>query len=179
MTTTSRAVAVLAVSAACLTGLAPAAAAAATTPTPSPTARACDRAPWEARVQGAPHYRSGAASGDYLWHDRRGFHLRVTHRSNDRAVFSGTLVSSAPMRRDPVRLEGRDYAVLSANRKVLSFRFYNYGHTDGVNFHTDCARALTIRTLHRNGNPLPTSAVYLGATKAHPADIPFTVHRVR
>lgn len=166
-----------AAAATCLTGLA-APASAATTPTPSAKAAACDRAPWEAKVQGVPSaYHPGAVGGDYLWHDRHGFHLRITHHSNERFVYSGAIVSTAPMRKDAVKLEGKDVAALSANRKVLSFRFYNYGHTDGINFHTDCASALTVKWLHRDGARMSTSHVYLGAKSAHPAHIPFLVHR--
>jgi hypothetical protein len=170
-----RIAAVVAASAAALVGFVPAAGAVASTPTP--TQKACDRAPWEAKIQGRPDYHPGTVSGDYLWHDTNGFHLRVTHHRNDRAVFAGRIVSSAPMRKDAVRLEGRDYAALSANRKVLTFRFYNYGHTDGVNFHTDCARALSVRWLNRDGKPLAHSHINLGAASAHPAHVPFTVHR--
>jgi hypothetical protein len=163
-----------------LIGLAgPAGASTATTgPTPSAKAAACDKAAWEAKVQGRPSaYHPGAASGDYLWHDSHGFHLRVTHHSTDRAVYTGQIVSSAAMRKDAVRLEGRDSVALSANRKVLSFRFYNYGHTDGVNFHTDCAGTLTVKWLHRDGDRLGRTHVYLGAKSAHPAHVPFVVHR--
>jgi hypothetical protein len=167
-----------AAAAACLTGIA-APASASSTPAPSAKAAACDKAPWQARVQAMPSaYHPGAASGDYLWHDSHGFHLRVTHHTSDRAVYTGEIVSSAPMRKEAVKLEGRDVAALSANRKVLSFRFYNYGHTDGINFHTDCATALEVKWLHRSGVRLSSSHVYLGAKSAHPAHIPFVVRRM-
>lgn len=173
-----------AAAAACIIGLSPAASAAtpATTPssTPAPSAKAaaCDRAPWEAKVQGRPNaYHPGAASGDYLWHNRTGFHLRVTHHRTDRAVYSGRIVSSAPMRLDPVKLEGKDTVAISANHRIIYFRFDNHGRTDGINFHTDCARALTVSWLHRSGHRLPKDHVFLGAKAAHPAHIPFTVHR--
>ena len=170
-----RTAAAVAAMAACLVGFGPAVASAASTPTPAQ--RSCDRAPWQAKIQGRPDYHAGTGGGDYLWHDRNGFHLRVTHHRNDRAVFGGQIVSTAPMRKDAVRLEGRDVAALSANRKVLTFRFYNYGHTDGINFHTDCARELSVRWLHRDGEPLAVSHINLGARSAHPAHVPFTVHR--
>jgi hypothetical protein len=172
------AVAGTAAGAACLTGLA-SPASASTAPTPSARAAACDRAPWEAKVQGLPSaYHPGAAGGDYLWHDSNGFHLRVTHHSTERFVYSGQIVSPAPMRKDAVQLEGKDVAALSADRRVLTFRFLNYGHTDGINFHTDCAAALTVRSLRRDGARMLASHVYLGAKSVHPAQIPFVVHRM-
>jgi hypothetical protein len=170
--------------AATVTGLlAVAAPAGATTPTvsraPSAAAAACDRGPWADRVQGAPHgFTSGVRGGDYLWHDTTGFHLRVTHRTNDRAVLSGVITSPTAMRIDPVRLEHGDVAKLSANHRSLVFVFANYGHIDGVNFHTDCAASITVSHLNIGSAKLPTDRVYLGATKAHPAHIPFTVHRI-
>ena len=145
---------------------------------PSAAAAACDRGPWADRVQGAPiGFTAGVRGGDYLWHDTTGFHLRVTHRSDGRQVYTGVLTSSAPMRIDPVRLERGDVAKLSADHRSLVFAFADYGHIDGVNFHTDCAASLTVSHLNVGRYALTPDRVYLGATRAHPARIPFTVHR--
>ena len=73
----------------------------------------------------------------------------MTHANSDRQVYRGMLTSSAPMHIDPVRLEGRDSVALSANHRVLTFAFYNFGHIDGVNFHTYCASTLTVSHLTR------------------------------
>jgi len=148
---------------------------AATTPTPAQAT--CDRAPWQAAVQGSPNLKPGQTSGVYLWHTSTGFHLAVTHANTDKAVYRGILVASAPMRYTPVRLEGRDTVALSANRRVLTFTFYNYGHIDGVSFHTDCASTLTVSHLTRGATALPATHVFLGAHRVHPARVPFTVHR--
>ena len=164
--------------AACLTGFAGSASASTPSPTPSAKAAACDKTPWEAMVQGAPtNFHPGGAGGDYLWHDSTGFHLRVTHRSNDRAVYSGVITSPTPMRKDAVRLEGSDVAALSSDRKTLVFRFANYGHVDGMNFHTDCASHITLSRLYVGTAHLPANRVYLGSKEAHPAHIPFALTR--
>jgi hypothetical protein len=160
----------------------PAAAGAATTSsstTPSATAAACDKTAWEAKVQGAPAgFGAGSPTGDYLWHDTHGFHLRVTHGKNhDQRVYTGQITSSAAMRIDPVKLEKGDTVKLSANHRTLVFVFANHGYIDGVNFHTDCASALTASRLHVGSSNLSPKNVYLGATRAHPATVPFTVHR--
>ena len=146
---------------------------------PSAAAAACDRAPWEAKVQGAPKgFGAGSPGGDYLWHDTHGFHLRVTHgRNHDQRVYSGEITSSAPMRIERVRLEKGDTVKVAANRKSLVFVFANHGYVDGINFHTDCAKALTVSRLHVGSRNLTRGQVYLGHTKAHPAKVPFTVHR--
>jgi hypothetical protein len=159
--------------------LGPAAPASAASRTPSPKAAACDKAPWEAKVQGQPaHFGAGSPSGDYLWHDRHGFHLRVTHARHDRRVYRGVITSSAPMKFDRVRLEKGDRVALSHNRRTLAFSFANRGYIDGVNFHTYCAARLTVSHLLVGGSRLGAADVYLGATKVHPAAVPFAVHRV-
>lgn len=177
---TAAAAAAAATAAGLLAVAGPAGAATATSAPVSTAAAACDRAPWADRVQGAPHgFTGGSRGGDYLWHDSTGFHLRVTHRSDDRAVFTGVVTSPTPMRIDPVKLERGDVARLSANHRSLVFAFANYGHIDGVNFHTDCAASITISNLNAGNARLTPDRVYLGATSAHPARIPFTVHRDR
>lgn len=146
---------------------------------PSAKAAACDRAPWEAKVQGEPKgLAAGSASGDYLWHGANGFHLRVTHgRNHDQRVYSGEVHSSAKMRIDPVKLEKGDKVVLSKDKRTILFVFANHGYIDGVNFHTDCATSLTVSRLHVGSHNLSTKQVYLGYHKQHPAHVPFTVHR--
>ncbi len=156
--------------------LAPAAGAAAA---PSAAARACDRAPWQAAVQGAPSgFGAGSPSGDYLWHDTSGFHLRVTHGTNhDLRVYSGVVTASAPMRIDPVKLEKGDTLKLSASHRSFVFVFANHGYIDGVNFHTDCASTLRVSSLHVGNSNLPASRVDLGHRRQHPSAVPFTLHR--
>ena len=169
------------VGAAGLLGLAaPGGIASAATPTAAPSVAAakCDASPWAARIQGDPAgLKAGDRSGDYLFHDSHGMHLRVTQPSHNRTVYTGLVASSAAMRIDPVKLEKGDSLKLSANHKSFTFVFSNYGRIDGVNFHTDCASSITVSHLNRGSKTLPTDAVYLGATKAHPDRIPFTVHR--
>lgn len=161
-----------------VTGLSALAAPANAATAPTPKAAACDATPWQGAVQGAPHFAAGDRSGDYLWHDSHGFHLRVTHGStHDRRIYSGEITASAPMRIDPVKLEKGDVAKLSANHRTLVFVFSNYGYVDGVNFHTDCASALKVANLHVGNKNLGRGEVYLGKAKAHPKAIPFTVHR--
>jgi len=139
----------------------------------------CDRAPWQAVVQGAPAgFTAGDRGGDYLWHDATGFHLRITHRNDGRQVYSGLITSSAPLRIDPVRLERGDVLRLSPDLRSFAFAFADYGRIDGVNFHTDCAATLTVSRLHVGAATLPAGRVYLGWREAHPAGVPFTLHRL-
>ena len=162
-----------------LFSLAAPAGAATASPAPATSATACDRAPWQPVVQGAPpNFSAGDRGGDYLWHDLTGFHLRVTHRNDSRQVYSGVVTASAPMRIDPVRLERGDVLRLSPDRRSFVFAFADYGKVDGVNFHTDCAATLAVSRLHVGTAPLPANRVYLGRYEAHPTAVPFTLHRL-
>ena len=106
----------------------------ATTAAAASTAVACTDGHWPSSVQGVPTlFHAGARAGDYIWHDSRGWHLRVTHSGTARVVFSGRIVSSAPLDAAPVKLEGRDYVAVSADRKVITYRMVNYGRIDGFN----------------------------------------------
>ncbi|MBE7189701.1 hypothetical protein [Jatrophihabitans endophyticus] len=178
---TSRRVAALAgAGALACTGFALAASpASADTPPPTTKQQACDKAPWAPRVEGHPAgFGAGSVSGDYLWHTDLGFHLRVTHgHTHDGRVYTGEIHSGTPMRLEPVRLEGKDTVALSANAKTIYFSFENHGYIDGINFHTDCARTLTLSKLDVGGHALPTSHVNLGYYEAHPKHVPFSVHR--
>lgn len=146
---------------------------------PSTSGPGCDRTPWEAKVQGYPKgFGAGSPSGDYLWHTSTGFHLRVTHADAEQRVYSGTIHASARMRMEPVRLEPGDAAKLSADHRTITFVFANHGYVDGVDFHTDCASTLTVSRLHVGNDNLGRDRVDLGATGAHPGQVPFTVHRI-
>ena len=173
----------LAMSALTLGLLAPVAASAATptaatTPTATTTEAACP-GHWPASVQGQPTMlHAGARAGDYIWHDARGWHLRVTHASSSRLVFSGRITASAPMNVTPFHLEGGDSIALSADKLTITYRFYNYGRVDGLDFRTDCAQRLTFAG-YAAGRKLPTGGIWLGHLGRHPLENPFVVLRLR
>ncbi len=164
------------------TGAAPAgpttAGTAATDPGTGPAEPTCGLGRWDARVQGAPlGFAGGDRAGDYLWHDATGFHLRVTHRGDRKDVFTGVITSNRKLALRPVRLEGRDTVTLSADRYSIQFRFYDYGHVDGIDFGTDCATRLVVGDLRVDGARLSAGRVYLGQRQAHPAQVPFQLTR--
>jgi hypothetical protein len=144
---------------------------------PSADATACT-GHWPASVQGVPsQWHAGARAGDYIWHDARGWHLRVTHVGSRLAVFTGRIVSGAPMSASGAFLEGRDTFSLSADRKVLTYRFTNYGHIDGLNIQTECAPWISFGG-SLNGNRLPVWRIWIGRNGVHPLQNPFVVRRV-
>ena len=133
---------------------------------------------WPAVVQGVPTlWKAGATAGDYIWHDRYGWHVRVTHPRSTKVVFAGRIQSDQPLRVQGVLLEGADYVALSADKKTITYRFANYGHIDGLNFQTACASKLTF-TGSMNGERLPRWRIWIGKNNVHPLQNPFTVYRV-
>jgi hypothetical protein len=66
---------------------------------------------------------------------------------------------------------------VSADRKVITYRLVNYGHIDGFDFKTACARSLTF-TGYMNGAKLPITRIWLGHYNMHPLQNPFIVTRV-
>lgn len=133
---------------------------------------------WPTSVQGKPAtYQAGARAGDYLWHDARGWHLRVTKGTSVQAVFSGRIHANKPIRATGIALEAGDRISLSADKLTLTYQFVNHGHVDGIDFRTACADRLQVGG-SMNGVLLPTSRIWIGAKGNHPLQNPFVINRV-
>ena len=149
-----------------------------TTPAPTPTSSptpSCAALP--SYVEGRPaHLHVLGATGDYLWHDNNGWHLRVTHRTKTRMVFRGVITVSAPMTFHRVRDEQRDKVTLVNDGKTLVFRFVNHGGIDGVDFTDNCASTMKL-ALGLNGHRLGVNRIYIGAHSARPPHDPFVISR--
>jgi hypothetical protein len=156
---------------------APAATLAATPAAPTATTAACDEGRWPATVQGKPAtFKAGARAGDYIWHSNTGWHLRFTHPGTRRVVFSGKIVSNTPLTVSGYRLESGDSFTLSNGGKTLTYRFVNYGRTDGLDFRTACATRLWFKG-SMAGNKLPPGRIWIGRAGRHPLQNPFVVLR--
>jgi hypothetical protein len=160
-------------------------ASAATTPKPNqpnantaPSCRLVRDDQWPDWVNGQPAgFDAGDSGGVYLWHDTNGFHLRVTHKTDDKAFFAGTLHTSGAFADvTGVALEGNDHFSVGPDHHEITFRFVNYGHVDGLDFHTRCAPAVTMG-FSADGHNLPANRVVIGHLDRHPATNPFTIVR--
>lgn len=148
------------------------------TATGTTTTAVCTDGHWPASVQGRPTIlHSGGPAGDYIWHDAAGWHLRVTHATRIRRVFTGRIVASAPMAVTPFRTEAGDTIGLSADKLTITYRFINYGHVDGLDFRTACAHRVSFSG-SMSGTRLPTSRIWIGYRNRHPLENPFVVIRV-
>lgn len=133
---------------------------------------------WPSSTQGKPTtFASGARAGDYLWHNARGWHLRVTKASSTRAVFTGRIRSDKPITVTGVLLEKGDTYSLSADKLTLTYRFVNHGRVDGLDFTTACAERLVVGG-SLNGAKLPIGRIWVGAAGNHPLQNPFVIRRV-
>jgi hypothetical protein len=117
--------------------------------------------------------KAGASSGDYIWHDHNGWHLRVTHPGHQRVVFTGVITSPRPIHFERVQDERNDTIALADGGTRLTFRFVNYGYLDGADFVDSCA-ATTFR-LADAGTLLTPNHIYLGTHAARPSNNPFTI----
>ncbi len=150
----------------------------AASPDATPATTNCSETHWPVSVQGVPlTLKAGARAGDYIWHSSTGWHLRVTHPGSAKVTFTGRIVSSAPMTFKPARLEKGDTITLSADKKTLTYKFYNYGKIDGIDFKTACAQRLRF-SASINGNKLATSRIMLGTHGRHPLENPFVVIKI-
>jgi hypothetical protein len=141
------------------------------------TTTVCSETHWPRSVQGTPTMlKVGGRAGDYIWHDSRGWHLRATHPGTAKVTFSGRVVSSTPMTVTPYRLESSDSLTLSADKLTLTYRFANYGHLDGFDFKTACARKLVFSGAMA-GAKLPVGRIWIGYYGKHPLQNPFAVWR--
>lgn len=135
---------------------------------------------WPDWVNGQPAgFDAGDNGGVYLWHDTSGWHLRVTHKTDDRVYVSGTILTRGVFSDlEGVQLERNDHFEVSPGHDAVSFQFNNYGHIDGLDFRTHCAPALQFN-FQADGHQLPASRVVIGHEDRHPDTDPFTIWRTR
>jgi len=153
--------------------VAPASAFAATVPTDGVSTVPCPGS-WPASVQGTPTILAGSPAGDHLYHDRTGWHLRMTHPGSTLVPYSGSITANKPMHVRGFRLEPGDVFALSADRKTLTYRIRNYGRLDGLDFVTECATTLKVGG-QAYGRLLPIRRIWLGAFGVHPIQNPFVI----
>jgi hypothetical protein len=133
---------------------------------------------WSAWVQGRPDaFDAGDLGGTYVWHDVDGWHVRVTHATDDKGVISGKIVTSGKfVDVTGVQLEKNDKFSVGKNGHTITFRFVNYGHIDGLDFRTQCAPSVTFG-FARGSHRLTDDRIFVGDHKAHPQSDPFMVRR--
>jgi hypothetical protein len=133
---------------------------------------------WQARVQGQPKdIDPHTTAATYMWHDTNGWHIRVTHHTDNRRTFSGQLLTKGTFTDvTPVHLEKNDTFSVSKDKHSITFLFKNYGFIDGLDFHTRCAPSITF-AFQSDGKTTPPSHIVIGRDSVHPEHDPFTITR--
>jgi hypothetical protein len=146
------------------------------------TAKKCtvvtDDGRWPAYANGKPAGIDPHTTGAiYQWHDKDGWHVRVTHKTNNKRTFSGQITTGGKLVHvKPVRLEKGDKWVVSADKHSVSFLFKNYGWIDGLNFMTACAPSLSFG-YQSDGKTSSPSRIVIGKDATHPTSNPFVISR--
>ena len=130
---------------------------------------------WPASADGRPAAHADAASV-YLWHTNTGWRLRVNDPHVDRAVFTGSVKVDGAIVGVGRHLERGAEGILNRGKGAVDFRFVNHGGVDGLNFVTRCSTTLTVN-VKRNGVTVDAAHVYVGASGANPASVPFTISK--
>jgi hypothetical protein len=113
--------------------------------------------------------------GVTLWHDAKGWHVRVTHNAIHDRVFSGVIHTSGTLTNvHAVRVEKNDYVKVGSGGHSLAFRFNNYGGVDGFDFTTHSAPYLAF-AFATDGHVLAPAHISIGAAGRHPAHDPFVL----
>jgi hypothetical protein len=129
-----------------------------------------------AAVLGTPNVTAGSASGYRIYHDKTGWHIRVTHPGHGTVLFTGTVRAGRPIHATGYKLEAGDHFWLSRDRETLTFAFVNHGAIDGVDF-TDACSVWTTFTLDQGLHRQSPSNIWLGAHGVHPLSNPFAIER--
>ena len=137
----------------------------------------CGAKAWPATVEGEPTtLKAGSRTYGFYWHDRQGWHIRVTHPGSRKWVFTGHVRANAELAVREVLDERRDIVKIDDDKMGFTFRFTNYGRLDGVNFRTDCATRMAIG-LSTGGEHVSVRRIVLGHRNVHPTSNPVVVTR--
>ena len=142
-----------------------------------PAPASCESEEWPDQATGQPAgLHAGAPLGVYLWHNDTGWHLEVTHATDDHVVFSGWISTDGTLSAQRVDDEHNDVVKVGPRDHVLAFTLNNYGAIDGVHWETTCASRLEVH-LFVDGRPATVEQVVIGHASIHPRSVPFTVAR--
>jgi hypothetical protein len=123
------------------------------------------------RAEGRPNFHPGLPASYWIWHDRGGWHLRVTAGGGVRHQFQGTVESSGGFIEGfrATRLEWTDRAMVEG-RRVIRFNLLARGDMDGFDWQssTNC----NIFNLSIDGMPGP-ERVFVGAFSENPPTTAF------
>lgn len=109
---------------------------------------------WPTWTQGGPDgFSAGDTGGVYMWHDNDGWHIRVTHATDDKSTFAGRIVTTGHLVDvHAIALERNDSLQVGPDGHTVTFRFENYGATSTGSTSTRSAH-------HRSCSATPAPAI--------------------
>jgi hypothetical protein len=125
--------------------------------------QACDESGWPATAEGAP--AAFASGGYYVWHDRGGWHVRVTGVTG---AISARVTGDSALRVTKLSTTVRSH--LTRRAKSLSLTMTGTGRTEVLDFRAGCANRLSFAfgPERPTGSLAPQQAAYLGRTGSSP-----------
>lgn len=116
-------------------------------------------------AEGRPAFHRGLPASYWVWHDREGWHLRVTTAAG-RHQFRGVIEASGGFIEGfhATRLEWRD-RVVEEGRRMIRFDFWAHGDIDGFDWRS--TTGCNIFELYIDGMPRP-EFVFVGAFGNNP-----------
>lgn len=141
--------------------------------------RACTNGRVPVEVRGNPGAIRATEAGDaYIFHNRRGWHLRMRHKGSDELIFTGTISTGdgKKVAWRGFRLESHDSVLLSPDKTSLTFQFKNYGHIDGLDLRMNCSAKVTF-DLQVAGAAMAPERIHLGRNRVAASSNPITFDR--
>lgn len=122
----------------------------------------------------------GDGIGYAVWVDGDWYHVRWTSKKKEEHRFSGVVTADAPIEKfEEEKLEHemeKGDSVKGLAPHKIEFVGYSDGDQDGFKFKAENAKHITFR-LEIDGTSAPPRQVFCGKRDAHPAGVPFVIHR--
>ena len=154
--------------------------------TPAPAAEepahgcAAGHVPGAVQNQSGRTMRATRAGDAWIWHNRNGWHLRLRHKGKAKFTFTGTITSNdgKPIDARGYRLEKKhgDTFTVSADKKMVTFLFNNFGGLDGLDLNMHCSASVTF-SLSAAGSVMNPDRIHLGRHRIAAFTSPLTIDR--
>lgn len=131
---------------------------------------------WPSSAMGRPQaFGAGAKRGVYVWFESGVWNVHAYNPSNSPVLFTGSVTSNSSHKIYPTYTE-TNTDLIKAGRTTSSFSMSTTGDIDAFRLASPCSRTVTFSFLV-NGQPMPTSEIFFGASGAHPLTSKFVLTR--
>lgn len=136
----------------------------------------CTTRVWPLSVQGRPlQYADGSGRGVFVWFGNGVWNVHAYNPDRVAAQFSVQLATSSSLKSYPTLLEP-PVDLVKATRSTATMSASSAYDIDAIRVASPCSRTITF-AVYENGQPIPTSRIFLGAGGSHPASSKFSLTR--